>query len=187
MNVTNLILVAVLSNCSDFASKLNLPLNVPLSTDEVKAFRILNTYPSLKTTIVLTNNYSFHFSSGHVTVFTGPLSLQEDFGRFDRNQWGRKATVSQEEALAFARESVQKLGYSLENLYMDLNPAVQEPFGYPNYTFTWYEPNSGGSNSRAIEIEVDCANKRIVRLEAPLLLLLQDAEPHIPGLKELAE
>ncbi len=187
MNVTNLILVTVLSHCSDFASKLNLPLNVPLSTNEVKAFRILNTYPSLKATIVLTNNYSFHFSSGHVTVFTGPLSLQVDFGRFDRNQWGRKATVSREKALAFARESVQKLGYSLEDLYMDLDPTVQEPFGYPNYTFTWNVPNSGDSYSRAIEIEVDCANKRIVRLEAPLLILIHEAEPDSPGLKELAE
>src|SRR4030095_886137 len=136
MNVTNLILVAVLSHCSDFASKLNLPLNLPLRTNDVKAFQILHTYPSLDATMVLTNNHSFNFISGHVMAYKGPLSIQVDFGHFNTNQWGRKPKISQVEGVAFARESVQKLGYSLEDLYMDLAPAAQEPFGYPNYTFT---------------------------------------------------
>jgi len=185
MNVTNLILVAILSHCTDFANKLDLPLNLPLAKNDVKAFQILNTFPSLHATIVLTNSHSFDFISGHVMAYRSPLAIEAGLGHPDTNHWGRKPTMNKEEGLAFARQSVKKLGYSLEDLYMDLDPKVEGPFGYPNYTFTWYEPNAGDSPS--VEIEVNCADKQIVQFHAYELIPIHDPEPDIPGLKELAQ
>ncbi len=183
MNITNLILVAVLSNCTEFARKLELPLDLPLTTNQIRTFRVYELYPSLSVWVTLTNDYRFDFTRGRVYWFEDPMALQRQFPT--TNHFGRKAVMTQAEALALAKESVTKLGYSPDDFYMELDPEVKQLFGLPHYEFTWYEPHRDSVPS--ISIEIDAASGRVVYWYALALYCPSNPDPDIPGLKELVE
>ena len=92
MTITNLIIALVISNCSDFAKRLELPLRLPLRTNEIATFEILGTYPTLEVSVLLTNKCSFHFLHGRVSDYRNPRALQVSLPSAEH--FRRKAIVS---------------------------------------------------------------------------------------------
>lgn len=185
---TNLILALVLSNCTEFASRLQLPVNLPLTRAEVSYFEIREFYPSLWVTLGVTNGCWFHYQNANVCRFRSPFTLHDRFPT--TNHFGREATLTRDEALTFARERISKLGYSLGDLNMDLEPEVKAlPSSLPYHEFTWYMPNFDRVHdpTPAVIVEVDAADKRILYLDLSSLLFSGSADPGIPGLAELKE
>lgn len=182
MGVTNLILLFALTNCSEFARKLDLPVPLPLTSNSVQWIRVKELIPSLDIMIDLTNGYSFKVRNQGVCTFRDPKALHARFPK-DRHE-ERRATMSQDEALAFARKSIQKLGYDPEFFYANLNPKIEQFFQWiPQYEFEWNQPNSESDWDPSITIEVDAAERRILYFDS--LMLRAGHYPEIAGLLEL--
>ncbi len=185
MITTNLILTLVLSNCNEFASRLELPFKLPLTAADVSYFKIKEFYPSLWVTVGVTNGCWFDFQRAHLCRFRDPLTLHDRFP--GTNHLGRKAVLTREGALALARQRVAQLGYALEDLNMDLQPEVNQKFAdVPHYEFTWYEPNCDREYDPppAVTVEVDAADKCIRYLNLSSLLFIASPDPDVPGLAE---
>jgi hypothetical protein len=185
VNVTNLVLLAILPHFNEFARKLDLSMPLPVTTNEVKVIHVGNTYPSLRASVVFQNGHVFDFESGHITWYRSPYSADASFGRADLKRSTYAFNVSEEEATIRARQCAQALGSSLEELYMDLAPEISIDSSYPRYMFTWYRPNSMGSP--AVEVEIDAVSNTVVECFAPLLIQIHGPEPQVPGLDVLAQ
>src|SRR5207237_3752176 len=75
------------------------------------------------------------------------------------------AKMTEAEALQFARNTIQKLGYSLRETYTDQTPEITRPpiidgNVVPRYRFQWPDPLFG----TPIDVEVDVSNRVIKRV-----------------------
>lgn len=160
---SNATLQVVLPYFQDFAKKLN--LHIP-QMDEVTEFRPghqLKTKDQLEGG-GLFNGHSFAFERGHVCGYGSPMKYVhlQDYSLLEK-AYG-PVNMTKEEAIDFARQSIKKLGYSLEDVLAEYEPVVPplEIFDgtntLPRYRIRWIDPRSGGV---ATEFEVNAATKQI--------------------------
>ncbi|MBM3882333.1 MAG: hypothetical protein FJ387_21860 [Verrucomicrobia bacterium] len=184
MNVTNLVLVSLLSYCTDFAKKLDLSVDLPLTTNQVRRFALIEAYPRLRADLLLSNEHAFSFAMGQVSYYRGPLSVQSTDREALLAHWTQLRQMGKEEVVVFGRRCLDQLGYSLESLFADLEPEVEETGAYPNYVLRWNDPT--GEDDLSVEIEIDAANRKLVRLFLLGAYGQPRPEPWVPGLEELA-
>lgn len=191
------LLLRILPEMSEYAQKLELAIPLPVSTNHVASLDT-DGYPD-EIIVRLTSGHRFTWAHGYVAQFTAPYAffVQKRDGRIE-DYWGTWR-MSEKEAVRLARDTVKKLGYSLEALHMDRKPKVKKPIkigahDIPRYRLNWefveeVEVEGEGivpAITSATEIEVD-ADKKVVRsisiydrsLFRPLPrldLLIRDAE-----------
>lgn len=141
---SNAMLVAILPQVSDFAEKLDLPVPQPITASQVIEFRPSPYKDEIGGGLMLSNRYWFSYADGHVMSFRSPDNM---FGREDLlENWQRfvgKENMTTNQAIELARQTLRKLGYSVEDLGADAPPtSVQLPFDYqghhiPQFQMTW--------------------------------------------------
>jgi hypothetical protein len=89
--------------------------------------------------------------------------------------------MTKEEAIAFGRKAIRKLGYSLEDVFANYEPSVPPLEGsgtniLPRYRITWFAPSAGGGNT---EIEVNARDKKIESIRFNNIAALKRPPPKV--------
>jgi hypothetical protein len=176
LEYSNALLVAVMPYVSDCCQKLNVPIPTPLTTQQVRTFRCpVNEENPDNCVVALTNSCKFTFHHGMVDTFT---DLRHSFIGLEDNRlrahfYGR-ANMSEDEAIALAQNSLKRLGFSLEDIFVDCNPSFVKPPPLdgtniiPYYEIEWAYPGEspypGGRNS-SVTVEVDAQSRKVTEWE----------------------
>lgn len=164
---SNAVLVAILPYFSEVAQKLGLPVPTPITATQVFKFNCNSEKGQFGGFLILQNDFRFWFRNGHVTGFESPRSYAVLQDPALIPEFYGQPRMNRAEALAFARDSLRKLGYDLKTLYADLEPEVvaePERIGtnvVPYYRFEWDNPLR---ESTAVDIEINAATKTVERL-----------------------
>lgn len=157
---SNAVMEVVLPRFSEFARKLSLPVPNPIMRSDVARFvptPLIKHRDEVGGSCVLKNGFTFGFDRGHVASFA---SARAYFRQQDPDvvpSYYGKAEITRNEAVALAREAIQRLGYSPKDVLADLEPRIPplECVGanvIPHYRIQWLDPRGGGP---ATEVEVD--------------------------------
>jgi hypothetical protein len=161
---SNAVLMAILPHVSDFAGKMDLPVPLPVTVQQVQAFASDHLLGDVGGVVRLTNGYIFEFAHGHVRSFkTSDCYSDLQDPRLVPRFYG-ELRMTTEEAIDLCRATIRKLGYTEEMLYADLPPArIEYPPRLetnvvPRYVIDWVDPREG---SRSCEFEVNGQEKRV--------------------------
>lgn len=134
---SNAVLVAILPHISDFAKKLDLPIQQTITAGQVLRCNPNPYKGRIGGPVVLTNHYWFLFDyRGYVVSFTSPtnwFSGDEDIVDNPQHYTG-KTQMTTNQIVALAQATLLKLGYPPELTHADTTPGIQGP----------YELNQGG-------------------------------------------
>lgn len=160
---SNAVLVAILPHISDFVKRVELPMPAPVMPAQVAKFRCYPLKDDVGGAVTLTNGLWFVFAEGHVRSFRTPHSYYNLQDPQDVPKFFGTPKLSQEEALAFARGRIVRLGYTLKETFTDQEPSI-DPLPtvgtniVPHYRFQWKDPVFGQT---AVSVEVDAARKMV--------------------------
>jgi hypothetical protein len=167
---SNALMVAILPQVSDFAAKLHLPVDLPITEKSVQHFNCAPLNGNPTGSFVMTNGFEFLYSFGHVDTFASPhcYARIDNFDEFP-NYYG-KLEINQDEAVALARRALTDLGYDLKQVFADQLPQVTPPTtrdGHliPIYQIEWHSPLETLSSERSIYVEVDGERKCVQNLQ----------------------
>ena len=167
---SNALLVAILPHISDFAKKADLAITQPVVSEHVARF-VPNPYKRhVAGGIWLTNGYWFAFTERYVDSFRSPANWffeQEPAGHF-KNYIGQ-TRLTTNEIVAFARESLLKLGYPPELTRADTTPALEGPWDLkdgghiPQCRVIW-EPvkDEDSADYSIVKVEINTQDKLLV-------------------------
>jgi hypothetical protein len=164
---SNAVLVAIMPHLSDFAQKLNLPMQTPITPAQVLHFRCDPRKGHIGGSVTLTNLSEFAFLNGCVSLYRSPssyYSLQDPARTPDL--YG-KTSLQQPAALAIARGVASKLGYEESLFHLQTPPKVTLPIktgGHevPRFLFQWLDPDWKGSVVAGdLTVEVNSSNGQI--------------------------
>jgi len=148
INVTsdysNAVLQAVLPYFNNVAKKLDLPVSLPITQHAIAKCSILANRQTCLS-ITLTNGCVFSFSLGFVDMYVSPRSPSYSHITRDKINSNHQSEITEREAVQLARDSIQKLGISLEDVFADREPEVttfNKPFtnSVVRYRIQWLEP-----------------------------------------------
>ncbi len=176
---SNAVLKAVFPHIRSFAKKLDLP--VP-EMKQIKRFPFEHRRGEIGGTVELSNGYIIWFEKG-VGGFIGPQSFFSGYeALYRRPSFYGTPRMTQAEAITFARKTIRKLGYSLEDVFANLEPTVLPlpQIGtniIPYYQIMWPDPRSKISTT---QIEVDAQRKTIASLRfSSTLAIIQRPPPKV--------
>lgn len=118
---SNAVLLAVLTNVSDFAKKLELPVPQPVTAAQVQTFKPLTIKDQIGGVLTLTNGDRFFQHHGYIDLYyahenflTAPPDIEhgspEKLDRWAATLFG-PVNMTTNEVITFARGSLRKLGY----------------------------------------------------------------------------
>jgi len=195
------LLAAILPQVSEYVRKLDLPIHLPVATNQVVSLDA-QFFPQ-STYLILTNGYQFIYSFGYVQQFRASHSFfggSKLDGRIE-DYWGHWM-MPEKEAVQLARDTIKKLGYSLEMLHLDKPPKIKKPIKIGNHEIPRYRLNwessipatvtEPGGLVSATEVEVDAEKKcvksvtiydlNLVRPPPPVERV-QESQPQAEGRK----
>lgn len=154
-------LEAIIPQLSEFASKIKLPILLPLRTNQVELSkyicRSLNNKPIAQ--IYLTNGDRFNYQNGHVAAFYGHDAYRKfpDYGRLE--DFLGKINMTTNQAIRLCEETIKSLGFrgKLPKVWFGGRAFIGEK-EFSRYVFYWRPP---GSMSEIASIEVDVESKTI--------------------------
>ena len=164
---SNAVLVAVLPHISDVAQKLDLPVPHPVTAPHVINCSI-KPQRKLGVQVGIEGEWYFVFEKGYVDTVQGPhhfFGLQD----FERTpEFFGQVKMSKAEAIEFARETLKKLGVSLESVFAEQEPRVTGPISngtntVPHYRIEWLDPRGAGMTT-TVDMEINGNAKRLERL-----------------------
>lgn len=166
---SNAVFLAVLPHISDFAQRLELPIETPITARQVAVFSCDNHRGEVGGALELTNGLRFWFTHGYVDTFETPrsFSVLQDPERIP--QFFGHARIGEDEAIELARETIRRMGYSPEQVYADLRPRASTPprvgtNQVPRFVIEWLDPKSGGTSAR---FEIDAQEGSVARFFMP--------------------
>jgi len=183
---SNAVLIAVLPHVSDFAKKLDLPVHIPVSTNQVMEFKCDPRRGHVGGVVILTNQFQFTFLDGRVCVYRSPKSYYSLQDPELISKFYGKVKVKEQDALKEARQAVKKLGYTSAELHTDATPETAPPerIGFnivPRYLFRWPDPDSRTAENphpaALLEVEVNASNRQIE------MFVISSTAAQRPGLK----
>lgn len=128
---SNAVLVAILPHVNDYAKKLDLPIPLPITMEQVARFNPSHMQGFPGGGLWLTNRYHFIFADGYVmsfNVLTNNPWVSED----PANDWPHyigKGDMTTNDAIMFARDTLKKLGYDPKELHADVSPlSIEGPY-----------------------------------------------------------
>ncbi|MBI5383515.1 MAG: hypothetical protein HZA90_02380 [Verrucomicrobia bacterium] len=139
---SNAVLLAILTNVSDFAKKLELPIPQPITVTQVQSFKLVPV-KRISGALTLTNGDRFFYQHGDVFTYYGyknylmppqdmdwPTTLEQ----WPTNFFG-PMNMTTNEVIEFARDALRKLGYDPQRLHADgtperfIGPSVSSRYG----------------------------------------------------------
>lgn len=168
---SNAVLLVVLTNVTDVAAKLNLPIIRPVERLHVSRFVCDPRKNSIGGWLTLTNGYDFWFQNGHMWAMDSPrcyfhLQDPDEIPRF----FGT-VRMNEAEVIQMAQATVQELGYNPEWLKTQ-KPVVRrartapsdEPNVVPHIRVTWNRTEADGFMTSA-DVEINADAKRVEMYE----------------------
>ena len=171
---SNAVLVAIMPYVSDFAHRLDLPIQQPVTVAQVRKFNCSPFGDHIGGRVFLTNDYSFSFDHGAVVVFSLPSNY---FGLQDPRrvpEFYGQVKVRQEEAVRMARDALKRLGYTAAMLHFEGPPKVTPPphsegRHVARYLVEWRDPlpesvkptPHGLWPGKSAEVEVDATTGQV--------------------------
>ena len=137
----NAVLVAILPYVSDFAHKLDLPVQTPVLPAQVRSAgtsRLLSNRGNVEGWIAMTNGVDFDFAGGIVTRYATSRNYGAIQDTSQIKDFYGKLHLSKDEAIKMAREIPIKLGYTLKDFGCDVPPKVSGPFQHEGKTVPFY-------------------------------------------------
>ena len=172
---SNAVLCAVLPHVTDFSKKLDLPIPLPITQSQVQRFNVGHLQGFVEGSLWLTNHYQFFFGDGYVVwfkVYTNNPWLSEDPAT-DWPHYVGKINMTTNDAIAFARDELVKLGYDPTTLHCDVEPTSFEggcnlKFGpFPYCQIEWRkEPTTieDKTNAAYVTVEINMQDKSLLGL-----------------------
>ena len=121
---SNAVLVAILPHISNFAKKLDLPIPQPITASQVAHFNVNPMKGFIGGGLWLTNNYQFAFDNGYVQMFRNlndnPFLIDDAAQTWPR--FAGKDSMTTNDAIELARDTLRKLGYDPKLLRADGPP-----------------------------------------------------------------
>jgi len=182
---SNAVLLVVLTNVTDVAKRLDLPIVRPIQPACVRNFVCDERKDSIGGWVTLTNGYQFWFEHGFVNSIESPdcyfhLQDPKEIPRF----YGTNR-MTESEAVQMARQTIRKAGYN--PLWLETEkPKVEraktaprdEPKVIPHFRVTWEKSTPDGRKHVAdVEINTDAKRPEMYWL---LGQEFQRAQPNIP-------
>jgi hypothetical protein len=173
---SNAVLVAILPQVSDFAKKLDLPVQQPITVNQVVWSKSMPYKDMIEGAVILTNHYWFAYDwHGYVNSFR----LLDDNWFYEKDpatNWLRyvgKDAITTNEAIVLARDTLRKLGYEPELLHADGPPSVfQGPVDLKNGShipyceIRWESPEpktlEEQKNRDSLEFQINLEKKTVV-------------------------
>jgi hypothetical protein len=154
----------------DYAKKLNLPITLPLTTNDVARIKIHNNGGWPHSEIWLTNGWKFIYRHTMVNGYYSPnIFNSTDFHPFHLQNFEGKWNLNEEQAINLVKRQLAKLDYSTNNIHMDFPPNVIFPAGYfkkiiPRYFFEWDYLDAARDLQSKVEAEVNADNGTVESL-----------------------
>ncbi len=186
---SNAVLLVILTNVSDFAKKLDLPIPQPVTATQVQKCFINPIMGANGGLLTLTNGDLFHYydTGGYVSSFRAyknPMQPPDDLEFDDLEKWIPQfygtMNMTTNEVIEFAREALRKLGHDPKKLHADIMPTRFDGPGVVHGTNTipfcdveWRDDEENNS----IRIGVNAEKKQIVRFYLSLSTNIYPARP----------
>jgi hypothetical protein len=169
---SNAVLVAVLPHFSDFSKNLNLPIPLPITTNQVAQFVPPRVMDQFAAKAVLTNGYVLFYFNGMVNGFSSPGDWYQILDIDLEGRFAGKDNMTMKEAIELARQSFVRAGHTLAEAGMEKSPTAIEPsFDLPRYGhIPWCKlvwDNRGETNNQrfySVEFHIDMNQKRIAKM-----------------------
>ncbi len=174
LQYSNAVLVALLPIFSEFAKKLDLPVPLPITAEQVQHFAtggpVIPGHPiDVKGYLVLTNGWRFWYSWGHVNSFESP----DDYfalGDLDRlPSFFGELNLSRKEAVSLARETLKRTGYSQKLPRTSKRPShIDGPYKVHGKTLPYYRVEwrwKTGNSPHSVDVHVDAKHRKITKLQ----------------------
>lgn len=167
---SNAVLVAILPHVNDFAKKMDLPIPLPITLNDVSKFNCDPLQSHIGGGIWLTNKYLFSFENGIVVNYRAPdnFFFDESFP-IPMQKYSGKDNMTTNDAIELARDSLKKLGYDPKDLHTDVVPfSLQGSFNMhdghhvPYCEIRWIK-ESDDDNSYAT-FQINMQTKQVVGL-----------------------
>jgi hypothetical protein len=173
---SNAVLMLVMTNVSDFAKKLDLPIPQPITTVQVQKFFPHPIKGTIGGVLTLTNGDRFSFEGGYVGLYRAYKNANmppDDFEYGENDKlYGWLATMygpvkmTKKEMIEFARDSLRKLGYDPKVVGADRRPDLFDgPYkvrgnSVPFCRIEW----RGGKTTNFVTFDINVEKKQVVRL-----------------------
>ncbi len=167
---SNAVLVAMLPLVSDVAKKLELPVPQPITRQHITRFGVTPIYYHDKDLagcgFELQGGWMLGFHWGYLDHFETPHSYFALQNPDDIPKFVGPVKLSRDEAVQMARDTLKKLGISLESVFAEQEPKVTLPpktrtGTVPHYRIEWLDPRS---DQHSVDIEVNANAKRVERI-----------------------
>jgi len=146
----------------DYVEELNLPIALPLTTNNVARIKIHNNGDWPHSEIWLTNGWKFIYRHTMVNGYYSPdVFNSTDYHPFHLQDFEGKWNLNEEQAIGLVTQQLAKLHYSSNNIHMDFAPNVIFAAGHfkeiiPRYFFEWDVWNAAHDDLQSkVEAEVN--------------------------------
>jgi hypothetical protein len=177
---SNAVMVAVLPYFSDVSKKLDLPTPQPITQADVAKFSVLD-FRQTTASARLKNGCVFNFTFGFVETYVSPRSPTYYPPIPDKIDSVPRKRMTEKEAVQLARDSVQKLGVTLEDVFADREPTVTiyrkaATNSIPRYRIEWPGPHD---SRHAADFIINPETREVERFNFSLLTNLRRPPPKI--------
>ncbi len=168
---SNAVLVAILPYVTDFAAKLDLPIQRPVTTDAVQWSQPSPWKDYIAGSIILTNRYWFAIDRrGYVYGFRAPTNwfFEQEFTDESIVQYFGQDRMTTNEVIKMSRNVLAKLGYKPEIVHSDEPPELDGPYDtakghipYCKLKWVWPKPERMNSDLNLAEIVINMDAKTV--------------------------
>jgi len=170
---SNAVLVAILPHVNDFTKKIDLPISLPITVNQVEHFNPSRIQGSIGGGLWLTNGVEFVFDNGYVCNFkflTNNPWLSDDPAK-DWPHYLGKESMTTNDAIDYARSTLVKLGYNPTELHADIPPiSVEGPYDlregrFPYCQIKWLKEaqTEGDTNGSAmVQFQFNMVDKTLL-------------------------
>lgn len=170
---SNAVLVAIMPQVNGFAKKLDLPIPLPITSNQVLEFRVNPIQGMIGGGLWLTNHYLFRYENGCATSFRSPANFfYEESFPFPISKYTGRDNMTTNDAIELARDTLRKLGYTPELLYADKPPAsfqgsfdTKDGHHVPYCEIRWSKnatSEEDRTNSANLEFQINMESKQVV-------------------------
>jgi len=159
------VIAAILPYFSDAAKKLDLPIKLPITTSDLIPGGG-GIYPFRKTVggaVTLKSGWVFSFRDGYVDTIEDEHSYAADKNPYKTDRFFGTVNMTTNEAIAFARETIRKLGIPLESVFAEQEPIVEGPINDDNKIVPHYEvvQTVGPEHEKIFTVSVSAGKKEL--------------------------
>jgi len=171
---SNAVLLVILTNVSDFAKKLDLPIPQPVTATQVQKCFVHPIKDSVGGVLTLTNGDQFCYSDtqGYVNSFRAYKNYNwppKDLEVEGREEWAAQfygtMNMTTNEVIEFAREALRKLGHNPKTLHADIMPTrFDGPWGHGTNTIPFCDVEwRDDKDNNYINLGVNAEKRQIVQ------------------------